>query len=494
MCIVSEVIKMTLISIRNLVKSYGRGEEKQTILKGLNIDFESNTFVSILGRSGSGKTTLLNTISTLDSFDSGQIYIDGFNISKLSKNTLNVLRNRYIGFVFQEFNLIEDLSILDNVALPLTINNYSLKEARKLAAFALKEVELHQFIKLKPNELSGGQKQRVAIARAIVNGQKIILCDEPTGALDDYTSENILNILKKLTKERTVIMVTHDEEYAKKFSDRIVVLSDGDVLYDSTDDFSSMDIEEENENKLNFKKQKFQFLNLLRLSFVSFKFNNKQLYKAMNTIINSAIIFLLATTIIYYINKYVGVYFINFTNSTVMNAFMQSLNKSNETLSVYMIYGIIYAYILFAMISFLFIYNMIIHEKRKDIAVMKAFGAGNLLISQLLVFKTFNYTLTLIKNMVIKIFIILLILNGFSALTYVIKADYGMFLSNIFQVIKDIFASLLKTEMPGSNTIGVNIWKLLITYGVIILVLVLESIISSIFMSRKNTIRVLARE
>src|SRR5690554_420590 len=124
MCIVSEVIKMTLISIRNLVKSYGRGEEKQTILKGLNIDIENNTFVSILGRSGSGKTTLLNTISTLDKFDSGQIFIDGFDVHKIPEKTLNLLRNRYIGFVFQDFNLIEDISILDNVALPLTINGY----------------------------------------------------------------------------------------------------------------------------------------------------------------------------------------------------------------------------------------------------------------------------------------------------------------------------------------------------------------------------------
>lgn len=483
---------MSLISIRNLVKSYGRGEEKQTILKGINLDFETNTFVSILGRSGSGKTTLLNTISTLDNFDSGEIYIDGFNISKLSKNTLNILRNRYIGFVFQEFNLIEDLSILDNVALPLTINNYSLKEARKLAAFALKEVELHQFIKLKPNELSGGQKQRVAIARAIVNGQKIILCDEPTGALDDYTSITILELLRKLTKDRTVIMVTHDEEYAKKYSDRIIVLSDGDVLYDSEDDIPSMDIEETNENKLNLKKQKFHFLNILRLSFVSFKFNNKQLYKAMNTIINSAIIFLLATTIIYYVNKYVGVYFINFTGSNVMNAILQSFGKNNEALSVYMIYGVIYSYILFGLISFLFIYNMIIHEKRKDIAVMKAFGAGSVLICNLIVIKTFNYTLTLVKNLLIKIFIILLILNGYSLVTYIFKAEYGLFLSNTWQVIKDIFINLFNKETTG--TISVNIWRLLITYGIIIIILVIESLISAIFMSRKNTIRVLARE
>lgn len=481
---------MSLISIRNLVKSYGKGEEKQTVLKGISLDFKPNTFVSILGRSGSGKTTLLNTISTLDNFDSGQIYIDGYNISKLSKKMINILRNRYIGFVFQEFNLIDDLSILDNVALPLTINNYSLKEARKLAAFALKEVELHQFLKLKPNELSGGQKQRVAIARAIVNGQKIILCDEPTGALDDYTSLTILELLKKLTKDRTVIMVTHDEEYAKKYSDRIIVLSDGDVLYDSDEDVLSYDIEEASEEKLTIKKQKFHLLNLIRLSIVSFSLNNKELYKAMNTIINAVIIFLLASTIIYYMDKYIGVYFINFASSTVMNAFLKSRNKSSDVLTGYLINGVIYIYILFALISFLFIYNIIVHEKRKDIAVMKAFGASNSLISNILVIKTFSYALSLLKNMLLKLFIILLIINGYSSVKYILKADYALFLSEIWHVVKNIFLNLFN---KGTG-VGVSLWQLLFVYGIVIVVLVIESLISALFMSRKNTIRVLARE
>ncbi len=480
---------MSIISIRNLVKSYGRGQEKQVILKGISLDIENNTFVSILGRSGSGKTTLLNTISTLDKFDSGQIFIDGFDVHKIPEKTLNLLRNRYIGFVFQDFNLIEDISILDNVALPLTINGYSLKEARKLAAFALKEVELHQFIKLKPNELSGGQKQRVAIARSIVNGQKIILCDEPTGALDDYTSLSILELLKKLTKDRTIIMVTHDEEYAKKYSDRIIVLSDGDVIYDS-DESVQADFEEVKQNKLKLTK-KFSLLHLIRVAQVSFGFNDKQLKKALNTIVNSAIIFLLSATIIYYVNKYIGMYFVNFTNSTVMNAFTESRNISSESLSVYMIYGVIYTYLLFSFLSFLFIFNMLIHEKRKDIAVMKAFGASHSMISKIMIIKTFEAGLSIIKNLALRLFVLLVIINGIDTLTYVFKADYGLFLKNIWEVIVNIFISLFK-EVPG--TIGVNIWYLLITYILIVFILVLESIISSIFMNRKNTIRVLARE
>jgi hypothetical protein len=277
-------------------------------------------------------------------------------------------------------------------------------------------------------------------------------------------------------------MVTHDEEYAKKYSDRIIVLSDGDVIYDS-DESVQADFEEVKQNKLKLTK-KFSLLHLIRVAQVSFGFNDKQLKKALNTIVNSAIIFLLSATIIYYVNKYIGMYFVNFTNSTVMNAF-------SESLSVYMIYGVIYTYLLFSFLSFLFIFNMLIHEKRKDIAVMKAFGASHSMISKIMIIKTFEAGLSIIKNLALRLFVLLVIINGIDTLTYVFKADYGLFLKNIWEVIVNIFISLFK-EVPG--TIGVNIWYLLITYILIVFILVLESIISSIFMNRKNTIRVLARE
>ncbi len=482
---------MAIISIRNLVKSYGKGGEKQNIFDGLNLDINSNTFVSILGRSGSGKTTLLNSISTLDEFDSGQIYIDGFNVNKLSKSFINRLRNRYIGFVFQEFNLIDDISILDNVAMPLVVNNLSLKEARKLAAKALQNVGLNQFLKLKPKELSGGQKQRVAIARAIVNDQKIILCDEPTGALDDYTSDSILALLKDLTNDRTVIMVTHDEEYAKKYSDRILVLSDGEILYDSDEESLNDDIEK-NKKSLKSNRKQLKISQLFTMSRVSFNFNNKQLTKAMNAIINSTIIFLLAAVVIKYINQFLGLYFINFVNTPVMSAIIGWLNISNDSMPKMMIYGVIYAFLLFSFISFLFIFNMVIHDKRKEIAVMKAFGADQSMIRKILVIKTFTYALLMFKKLVIKTFLLLFIIKSIEAIPYILKAEYSLFIEHVANVVFDTVVGAFKKEVVGA--VNVNFLRLILTYLAIVFILVFETMISSFLMNKENTIKVLARE
>lgn len=482
---------MAIISIRNLVKSYGKGNEKQYIFDGMNLDINSNTFVSILGRSGSGKTTLLNSISTLDDFDSGHIYIDGFSVNKLSKRALNRLRNRYIGFVFQDFNLIDDISILDNVALPLVINNLSLKEARKLAAKALQNVELNQFIKLKPKELSGGQKQRVAIARAIVNDQKIILCDEPTGALDDYTSDAILALLKELAKDRTVIMVTHDEEYAKKYSDRILVLSDGEILYDSDEEVLNNEVVK-NKASLKPKRKQLKISQLFTMSKVSFNFNNRQLGKAMNTIINSTIIFLLASVVIKYINQFLGLYFINFVNTPVMAAIIGWLNLNDDSMPKLMIYGVIYAFLLFSFVSFLFIFNMVIHDKRKEIAVMKAFGADQVMIRKILVIKTFTYAILMFKKLVIRVFLLLFIIKSIEAIPYILKAEYSLFINHVANVVKDTVIEAFKKEVAGA--VSVNFLRLILTYLAIVFILVFETMLSSILMNKENTIKVLARE
>jgi ABC-type lipoprotein export system ATPase subunit len=476
---------VAIISIRNLVKSYGKGESKKYIFNGLNLDIESNSFVSILGRSGSGKTTLLNAISTLDNFDSGKIIIDGFNISKLPTKTLNRLRNRYVGFVFQDFNLIEDLSILDNVALPLIINNHSNKVARKLAANALTKVGLNQFLKLKPQELSGGQKQRVAVARAIVNEQKIILCDEPTGALDDYTSMQILKLLKELAEERTIIMVTHDEEYAKKFSDRIIVLSDGDIIYDSDEEKTITNDLEDNTN-VKLKKNHFNFKNVFVLANTSFSFHNKYLKRAMNRIINSTIIFLLASFIANLVFKYLAPLFINISYTPIFRALFSNDETPNQ-----IIFGIIYLMLVISFISFIFIFNMVINGRKRETAILKAFGADKSLIIKLYVINTLSYTLNILKKLVIRLFIILVLINSMSSFKLILLADYTTFISNIFTAAINILKGAF-SENPAIVT--VNFLYFILTFIGIVAFLCLEVLVSAIFMSRENTIRVLARE
>jgi len=221
---------VSILHIKNLHKSYTHGSNTTHVLKGINLDIEEGSFISILGRSGSGKTTLLNVISTLLEYDKGKIVIDGQDISKANKKKINIIRNNYIGFIFQEFNLVKDMTVLDNVATPLILNGVSFKEARAKAKIALERVGLGQYIKIRPPELSGGQQQRVAIARAIVNDQKIILCDEPTGALDSITSEEVMFLLKEVNNQGiTMVIVTHESEIAAQ-TDRTIILKDGIII------------------------------------------------------------------------------------------------------------------------------------------------------------------------------------------------------------------------------------------------------------------------
>ena len=216
------------INFRDVKFSYVKDEE---VLKGISLDFEEGSFVSILGRSGSGKTTLLNVMSTLMDFEKGKIIIDGKDLSKMKKKKVNAIRNNYIGFIFQEFNLVNDMSVLDNVATPLILNGVSFKISRQKAMVALTQVGLEQYAKVRPPELSGGQQQRVAIARAIVNDQKIILCDEPTGALDEDNAKEVLGFIQKLNVEynTTVILITHNQNISL-LADKIVRLNSGEVV------------------------------------------------------------------------------------------------------------------------------------------------------------------------------------------------------------------------------------------------------------------------
>ncbi len=222
-----------MIQIKNIVKNYTSGDMVVKALKGISINFRENEFVSILGQSGCGKTTLLNVLGGLDKYDEGNIKINGKSTKDFKDKDWDAYRNHYIGFIFQSYNLIPHLTVLENVEIALSIAGISKKEKREKSLNALKKVGLIEQIKKRPNQLSGGQMQRVAIARAIVNNPKIILADEPTGALDSETSVQIMDILKEIAKEHLIIMVTHNQELAKTYSTRIISLLDGKIIGDT---------------------------------------------------------------------------------------------------------------------------------------------------------------------------------------------------------------------------------------------------------------------
>ena len=222
-----------MLKLINITKEYRMADNVVVALKGIDLEFRKNEFVSILGQSGCGKTTLLNIIGGLDKYTYGDLQIENVSTKEFKDSDWDAYRNHKVGFVFQSYNLISHLNILSNVELALTISGISTKERKSRAIEALNKVGLAGHIYKMPNQLSGGQMQRVAIARAIVNNPEILLADEPTGALDTATSIQIMDILKGISKERLVIMVTHNPELAQKYSTRIVRLSDGVVLEDS---------------------------------------------------------------------------------------------------------------------------------------------------------------------------------------------------------------------------------------------------------------------
>lgn len=222
-----------MLELKNIVKEYKLGGHTYTALKDVSIKFRKSEFVSILGASGSGKTTMLNIIGGLDKYTSGEMWVNGKSTKDFKDKNWDAYRNATIGFVFQSYNLISHISVLDNVKLALSISGISSKQARLKSIKALEEVGLLEHINKKPSQLSGGQMQRVAIARALVTDPKIILADEPTGALDSKTSVQIMELIKKISQDKLVIMVTHNPELAKTYSDRIVKVSDGNIIEDT---------------------------------------------------------------------------------------------------------------------------------------------------------------------------------------------------------------------------------------------------------------------
>ena len=221
-----------MIQIKNLHKSYPMGKDSLHVLKGLNLHIKEGEFVSIMGSSGSGKSTLLNIVGLLDEHDKGEYFLNGQLIEKLDEKKAAILRNKFLGFVFQSFNLISYKTALENVALPLYYKGESRKQRLKTAMDYLDKVGLKDWANHLPSELSGGQKQRVAIARALVTKPKVVLADEPTGALDSTTSDSVMEMLKEINREgMTVFVITHEEEIAEQ-TDRIVRLKDGIIISD----------------------------------------------------------------------------------------------------------------------------------------------------------------------------------------------------------------------------------------------------------------------
>lgn len=256
-----------MLKLENITKIYEGKNFKQIALNDVTLAFRNNEFVSILGPSGSGKTTLLNIIGGLDKYTYGNLIIDGVSTRKYKERDWNNYRSKKVGFIFQSYNLINHQTVLSNVLLSLNIAGKPKKESIKLAKKVLKDVGLENYIKKKPKHLSGGQMQRVAIARALVTNPDIILCDEPTGALDSQTSIQIMELLKEISKEKLVIMVTHNVTLANKYSDRVIALNDGVITYDTSpyevDNYSLKKIKTKRKTMNKFTSLSLSFNNLL---------------------------------------------------------------------------------------------------------------------------------------------------------------------------------------------------------------------------------------
>lgn len=261
-----------MLELKKIYKEYITGDFKQIALDKVNLNFRKNEFVSILGPSGSGKTTLLNIIGGLDNYTSGDLIINEVSTRYFKDNDWDIYRNHRVGFIFQNYNLIGHQSILSNVELALTLSGVGKSERRKKAILALKKVGLEKHINKNPNQLSGGQMQRVAIARALVNDPDILLADEPTGALDSTTSQQIMKLLKEVAKDKLVIMVTHNPELSRAYSTRIIELRDGSIISDSNPYDGKVNIvEDEIIRKNKTKKTHMSFKTALGLSFNNLK-------------------------------------------------------------------------------------------------------------------------------------------------------------------------------------------------------------------------------
>lgn len=250
-----------MIELKDITKVYKTGDFEQSALDGVSLTFRETEFVVILGPSGSGKTTFLNVVGGLDKYTSGDLIVNGTSTKKFKDKQWDAYRNKSVGFVFQSYNLIPHLNVLDNVEMAMTLSGVSAAEKRAKALELLDKAGLTDHINKKPSQLSGGQMQRVAIARALANDPDIILADEPTGALDGHTSQQIMDLIKEISKDKLVVVVSHNAELAERYADRIVKFSDGKVVHDTAPYISA---EEPSGYKL--KKTSMSFITALKLS------------------------------------------------------------------------------------------------------------------------------------------------------------------------------------------------------------------------------------
>lgn len=256
--------ELTMLQLRQLRKSYHVGDTVTHALDDVSISFRNQEFVAILGPSGSGKTTMLNVIGGLDRYDSGDLIINGKSTKNFTETDWDAYRNNSVGFIFQNYNLVAHLSIIANVELGMNLSGVPASKRHQKALDALTKVGLKDQVAKSPNQLSGGQMQRVAIARALANDPDILLCDEPTGALDTETSEQIMQLIKQLAQDRLVVMVTHNPELAKKYATRIVNFQDGKILNDSNDFKPANEVD-----TFNLKRTKMSYWNAIKLSFTN---------------------------------------------------------------------------------------------------------------------------------------------------------------------------------------------------------------------------------
>lgn len=330
-----------MLKLKNITKEYKSGDTTVKALKGIDIEFRNSEFVSILGQSGCGKTTLLNIIGGLDRYTSGDLIINGKSTKEFKDNNWDAYRNYSVGFVFQNYNLIPHQTVLSNVELALTLSGVSKEERRKRAIKALEDVGLKEQIHKKPNQMSGGQMQRVAIARALVNDPDIILADEPTGALDTKTSVQIMEILKNISKDKLIIMVTHNPELAEKYSSRVIKVLDGKVISDSNP-------YKEDEEKTEKKKSKTGKTSMNFFTALSLSLNNLMTKKGRTIltsfagsigIIGIALILSLSNGVQKYINRVqedtLSSYPISIEESTVDMASMLEImmDEGNDNLN-----------------------------------------------------------------------------------------------------------------------------------------------------------------
>lgn len=347
---------MSKLKLAGITKSYKVGNTSIEALKGISLEFRDSEFVSILGQSGCGKTTLLNTIGGLDHYDSGDLIINNLSTKKFKDSDWDAYRNRSIGFVFQNYNLISHQTVLQNVEISMTLSGVSSSERRKRAIEALSSVGLADQLNKKPAQMSGGQMQRVAIARALVNNPDIILADEPTGALDSHTSVQVMEILKEISKTRLVIMVTHNAELAEKYSSRIIRLLDGEVQSDSNP--INKNVQPENEAADSVKNAKLKKTSMSLNTAISLSFRNL-LTKKGRTIITSfagsigiigvALVLALSNGLSTYINSMQSKTLSGFpitVSTTTQKIQMQNTrqDKSNEDYKEFPSDNIVYSY------------------------------------------------------------------------------------------------------------------------------------------------------